>query len=309
MSDQQQAHWAKTQERGSLWGIMFLFYVFKFLGARICKVFMSPVLLYFYLFNAAARKHLLQYLQRLNACYADMPAASQWHVLRLFFNFGFGVVDRMSAWQGHVNKFKITKVNDQAFLGLRKAQQGAVIMISHLGNFEISRMASAANKGAVFNVFMHTKNARKFSQVIKKFDPDYALSVIQGDALTMPLAIELKEKVEAGEFVVIAGDRIPVNNQSAVVGADFLGAEAAFPIGPYVLAKVLGCPLLTLFCIKQQGGYRVSFEQLAAKVEFSKQNRNEVLAGCAQQYAHLIETQLKLAPLQWYNFHDFWSNE
>ncbi len=145
--------------------------------------------------------------------------------------------------------------------------------------------------------------------MIKKFDPDYALSVIQGDALTMPLAIELKEKVEAGEFVVIAGDRIPVKNQSAVVGADFLGAEAAFPIGPYVLAKVLGCPLLTLFCIKQEGGYRVSFEQLAAKVEFSKQNRNEVIASCAQQYAHLIETQLKLAPLQWYNFHDFWSNE
>ncbi len=302
-------HWAQTDERGSLLGILFLLYSFKLLGATVCKLFMSPVLLYFYLFNGTARSNLKAYLVRLNAYFPAAPEASQWHVLKIFFNFGFGIVDRMAAWQGKVSKFKLTKVNNQVFLDLRNKNQGAVIVVSHVGNFEVSRMASGANKGAVFNVFMHTKNAKKFTQAIKKFNPEYALSVIQGDAMNMQMAIELKEKVEAGEFVVIAGDRIPVNNEKGVVEVDFLGEAAKVPIGPYVLAKVLGCPLIGLFCTKQGAGYQVVFESLANKISFGRNNKQLVLQQHAQHYIHTLERQLKLAPLQWYNFHDFWHKE
>lgn len=242
-----------------------------------------------------------------NQYFKDDSKLSQWKVLKIFFNFGFGIVDRMSAWQGHVNKFKMTKINNQPFIDLNESNQGAVIMVSHLGNFEVSRMASGANKNAVFNVFMHTKNAQKITAAIKKFNPGYAANFIQGDALTMELAIELKEKVEAGEFVVIGGDRVPVKNEKAVVAADFLGRSAKFPIGPYVLAKVLKCPLLAIFCIKTAGGYQVTFNSIADKVNFNKQNRDEVFKTLVAKYIESIEQQLKQAPLQWYNFHDFWN--
>ncbi|MCB1582389.1 MAG: hypothetical protein R3E90_10905 [Marinicella sp.] len=302
-------HWAEQEERGSLWGIMFLLYSFKFLGATVCKIFMSPVLLYFYLFNQSARTNLKYYLVRLNQYHIGMPKPSQWHILKIFFNFGFGVVDKMSAWQGKVSRFKMTKINSELFLKLQEQGQGAVIMVSHLGNFEVSRMASNSYKNTRFNVFMHTKNARKFSQVIKKFNPEFAMSVIQGDALNMQLAIELKEKVDAGEFVVIAGDRVPVKNETGVVTVDFLGEAANFPIGPYVLAKVLNCPLLGIFCTKKGKGYQVVFESYAEKIAFNRNNREEVIKGYAQTYAHSIEQQLKSAPLQWYNFHPFWNSQ
>lgn len=302
-------HWAKTNERGSAAGIMFLLYTFKFLGATVCKLFMSPTLLYYFLFNRSARLNQLQYLQKLHNHVPDAPSPTRWNVLKIFFNFGFGVVDRMAAWHGQVNKFKLSKVNNQDFLDLRNQQKGAVIMVAHLGNFEISRMASKANQDAVFNVFMHTKNAQKYSQVMKKFNPDFVTSIIEGDALNMQMAINLKEKVEAGEFVVIAGDRTPVNNKAAVVEVDFLGDKANLPIGPYVLAKVLDCPLLGLFCIKQGGGYKVYFETFAEKIKFSHKDKQSVLQSFAQKYANKLELLLKEAPLQWYNFHNFWNKD
>lgn len=301
-------HWAEQEERGSLWAMMFLVYSFKLLGATVGKIFMVPVVLYFYLFNASARKNLKYYLLKLQHIGNQMPTVSQWNILKICFNFGFAAVDKMSAWYGKVKQFRITKDNIDYLLDLQKEGKGAVIMVSHLGNFEISRMVSSLHGKARFNVFMHTKNAQKFTEVIKKLNPDYVMSVIQGDALDIQLAITLKEKVDQGEFVVIAGDRTPVKNTQGVVTADFLGSAADFPIGPYVLAKVLGCPLLGIFCTKQAKGYHVKLEVYADKISFNRNNREQVIQHYAQKYISSVEKQLKSTPLQWYNFHPFWNN-
>ena len=124
--------------------------------------------------------------------------------------------------------------------------------------------------------------------------------------MSMKTAIDLKEKVEQGEFVVIAGDRTPVDNDSAVTNVEFMGKPAELPIGPYVLGKVLDCPVLTLFCLHTEKGYHVKFSQLSEKIEFTKKNRTVKIQQYAQQYATELEQEVRLSPLQWYNFHDFW---
>lgn len=303
--DTKNKHWSNTKERGSGLGIMFLYYAFKLFGSTACKVIMFPVLLYFYLFNGMARDNVTHFLNR-HAQYFGNKRFKRRHVFRLFINFGFGIIDRLSAWQGRFDKLKLHKSNSQVFLDMRTKQQGGVIIISHLGNFEISRIAAAENKGAQFNIFMHTKNAKKITRALEKVHPGYAASLIQGDGLNMKTAMVLKEKVEQGEFVVIAGDRTPVANETAVTSVMFLGEAAHLPIGPYVLAKVLDCPVLTLFCTHTQAGYHVQFSQLAERIEFNKSNRDAVIHQHAQKYANQLEHMAKSSPLQWYNFHDFW---
>ena len=302
-------HWAHKRERGSARGILFLLYCFKFLGATVCKIFITPVVIYFYLFNPDARNNIKCYFYRLKSVCKEAPEVSQLNVFKLFINFGYGICDRMSAWQGNVKKFKLTKSNSDVFTALIKQNKGGIILVSHMGNFEISRMASNKIHDVKFNVFMHTKNSEKFTQVIKKFNPEFAMSLIQSDELNMQIAMTLKEKVDAGEFVVIAGDRVPVANENAIVSVEFLGQEAAFPIGPYVMAKVLGCPLIGLFCTKQGSGYHVDFELIASQVIFNKNNKNEVINQLAENYVESLSEHVKTAPLQWYNFHEFWNQK
>ncbi len=181
------------------------------------------------------------------------------------------------------------------------------MLVSHLGNFEITREAGTTLKNIKLTVFMHTDSSAKMTQALKKVNPEYDLTVIQGDQLDIKTAIILKERVEQGEFVVIAGDRVPVKNVNATLDAEFLGKNAPFPIGPYVMAKVLQCPILCLFCLKTSNGYNVYFEELAEHVEFNRNNRNEILQATINNYASILEKYVKKAPLQWYNFHQFWN--
>lgn len=54
-------------------------------------------------------------------------------------------------------------------------------------------------------------------------------------------AIMLRQKLDAGEWVAIVGDRTAVNRQRGgsrrVIWSEFLGKPAPFPQGPFVLAR------------------------------------------------------------------------
>ncbi|RYZ32845.1 MAG: acyltransferase, partial [Myxococcaceae bacterium] len=105
--------------------------------------------------------------------------------------------------------------------------------------------------------------------------------------------------------VVIAGDRIPVN-ASQTVRVDFLGHPAPFPVGPYVLAALLKCPLYLLGCIHEGDGYTIHFECLSERVVLPRGKREAALTDCAQQYARQVTALLQRAPYDWFNFFPFW---
>jgi predicted LPLAT superfamily acyltransferase len=47
-------------------------------------------------------------------------------------------------------------------------------------------------------------------------------------------------------------------------------------------------------------------EHFAERVILSRRERQSALAGYAQRYALRLETYCQRAPLQWFNFFDFW---
>ena len=122
----------------------------------------------------------------------------------------------------------------------------------------------------------------------------------------------LSEKIEQGEFIVIAGDRVPVASNPRVTIANFLGAPAAFPIGPYVLASILQCPTYLLFSLQQNryGGERkhaeIHFELLRETIRLPPKGRDEALQPLVADYAARLQHYCARAPLQWFNFYDFW---
>lgn len=80
-------------------------------------------------------------------------------------------------------------------------------------------------------------------------------------------AIQLKEKLERGEWIAIVGDRIAVNPQRGgewrVCWSRFMGQPAPFPQGPFILASILGCQVDLIFALRQQGTLRIHCEPFA----------------------------------------------
>ncbi|WP_254203528.1 hypothetical protein [Aeromonas sp. FDAARGOS 1407] len=119
-------------------------------------------------------------------------------------------------------------------------------------------------------------------------------------------AIMLKSRIEAGEWVVIVGDRTSVTKEKRVVWADFLGEKAPFPLGPFALSAVLGCPTYLMFGLREQGRFRVHFEPFADGTPLPRAERQQRLEARVQHYADRLEYHCLRAPLEWFNFFDFW---
>jgi predicted LPLAT superfamily acyltransferase len=63
-----------------------------------------------------------------------------------------------------------------------------------------------------------------------------------------------------------------------------------------------------MFCLREANGHTVYFEHFADRIELPRGNRDGVLAELVAQYAKRLEHYCLRAPLQFYNFFDFWSS-
>ncbi len=296
--------WKKQKERGSLLGMRTIFFIYRLLGEQICKIILAPVLYYFYISNRQVRANLLSFYRKVNSHNAENTGSPLHNIMY----FGFGIVDRLGMWLGRFDTQRLHKHNEQVFYNHINAGKGALIFSSHLGNFELSRAAGRAHLPITMNVIVDIENAQKINTMMESINKDFLIDIIPVATINMTLAIQLKEKVDAGEIVVIAADRVNSLSDNASITLPFLGTPACFPIGPYVLAKVLACPIFSIYCFSAgKGNYDVYFHKLFEQVTFERTNRNINIEKYAQQYTQQLEKYCRRYPSQWYNFYDFWN--
>ena len=73
-----------------------------------------------------------------------------------------------------------------------------------------------------------------------------------------------------------------------------------------VLAHLLECPVYLMFCIRQDGVYRLHFEMFAERIKLPRREKQAAIGEWAARYAERLETFCLIDPFQWYNFYDFW---
>ena len=139
------------------------------------------------------------------------------------------------------------------------------------------------------------------------------VNLIEVTEMGPDLAIMLQEKISQGEYVVIAGDRTSTTVAGRVIYNDFLGEQAPFSQGPFILAGILQCPVLMMFCLKAHSSskhsYELIFEQLSPGIQWSRKTRQLELNKLVKIYAETLEKYCARYPLQWFNFFDFWQQD
>lgn len=304
---QDAGHWASMGERGAWWGMKLVTLVYRLLGRPGCIALLWPVVTYFFLTNAAGRRHSLEFLARANAA-RRLPAPSQWDGLRHYMSFAAKALDTFIAWADPDRTGPIAVDGAEALDRLAAEGRGAVMIVTHLGNAELSRARLATRFEKDINVLLHTRHAVRYNRLIRSVRPDAADHTIQVTDVGPETAIDLKERVERGEWIAIAGDRTPVEFNGRISMVPFLGRDAPFSQGPYVLAALMGCPVFLMFCLREGDSHRVTFEPFAERIELPRRNKDEALTELAVRYARRLEHHCLRDPLQWYNFFDFWAD-
>jgi predicted LPLAT superfamily acyltransferase len=303
-------HWAQIEERGIVWGMHLLLKVYLIFGRTVLQLFLYPVVSYYWLVNRKGRAASRQYLKRIST-YLDDPdindglKCSYLH----FISFANTLIDKLAAWSGALTLDDVDYHGRESIISHIDRGQGVLILGSHLGNLEVCRVIAQLRNKVVINVLVHTKHTEKFNSLLNKYADSGKLHLIQVTSVNAATAMLLQDKIEAGEMVIIAADRTPVAGQGRTAQANFLGQPASFPQGPFVLALLLKCPVYTLFCIKQKGRQNIYFDHFSDGLSFSRKERTAAIQQCVEDFSNRLQSYCLKAPLQWFNFYDFWQAE
>jgi predicted LPLAT superfamily acyltransferase len=304
--------WLSVAERGSLVGMYFIVWCHRLLGRRFCTYLLVPIVGYFFVTGRAARRASRRYLTRLSEWARrhgrdGAPETPGWRdSFRHFHEFALNILDRVSFWVGETGEFE-TVVHGREYLErLATAGRGALVLSAHLGSFDALRVV-ADQGGVALNVAMFLRNARMINAVFTRLNPTRPLRIIDLERGAPHSVFDIRACLQRGEFVGMLADRVGVGDTARVSRVPFLGATAAIPHGPFLLAGALKCPVLLMIGLRvDHHTYDVFVEMLADEIVLPAADRGGALDALARQYTARLEHYCLRAPYQWFNFYEFW---
>ncbi len=308
-------HWASLQEAGTFAGLRFLFFLNKYFGRKIYSLVIYPVALYFVIFKRVSRqasqKFLLLHWQKNPEFWKRKP--NYWSSVLHFKQFAEAILDKGLAWSAEIAEEDFIIDDISVIETLMQDERGQLIIGTHFGNLEYCRGFMQRYKNKVINILVYDKHSANFVQIMQKVNPDSRINVFQVDEFDVATILLLKQKIDGGEWVFIAGDRIPLAGLEHTVEVNFLNNKAPLPIGPYLLAKALACPVKLMFGYRhpqlEEGKVYFEVVPFADKLVFTRKDRQEKIQAYAQQFVSSLEKHCLQAPYQWFNFYDFWESD
>ena len=307
MKPLQHNHWAAQPERGNRLFLALTTLMVRHLPAWLLNPSIALIVCYFYATAPRARHHIRRYQARLRAAYpaAKLPRMA---AFRQFTAFGAAICDRFAVWQRKIRyEDLIIEDPDNVYALVQQRGRGQIFACSHIGNTEVCRALVSHNQGFKLNVLVHSQHAQAFNEALHKAGAA-RIQLIQVTDLDAALMLELNRRIDAGEWLAIAADRVPVRGEKTVA-VHFLGHTAELPQGAWLLAALLKTQINTLFCIKQNGRYHLKLRRFADTASWTRSNRPAQVAATAQQFADIMAQECATNPLQWFNFYDFWGDE
>lgn len=302
--------WSDRDERGSSFFFESFFYLYRLGGWRIVQPFMYPVVTYFFLTDAERRNVILDYFRRLYTTTEGKEALGHDPDLRdvynNYLNFGHVNFDRVCLWLGMRDEYEINFPDRNVLRPYLDNDEGAILLSFHVGSFGLMRFG-AHTKDLNLHVMAYWENSRRINRVLKRANPSSHLNIIDLDPGSPRAMLEIKEKVESGDFVAMLGDRKSLGSTERVSQVSFLGEEAGFPQGPYLLSYFLECPIILIYCLRTGSRqYEIRAEKFTDRVELPRDNREDALDNYVRKYARKLEDVCYQAPHQWFNYFDFW---
>jgi predicted LPLAT superfamily acyltransferase len=184
------------------------------------------------------------------------------------------------------------------------ARRGCVVLSSHLGSFEATRVVSFEDPSVVVHVVVDRALNPNFTRNLEAIAPGMAQLVV--DASLPPAAVVLRvaELLRDGHWVGVPADRRMPGTPG--VDVEFLGRPCRLPRGPFALAAMFDVPVIMATGLYLDGAYELRFDRLQPVRTQARAERDAAVRELARQYAARLERYAVMAPGNWFNFFRFW---
>ena len=310
-------HWSDIKEvGGSLWHFRFMLWVVCHLPLFIVEWVTAFICFFFWIGAAPVRARSRMYLDHLSM--ASGKRSDFLGTYKHVYSFALSMMEKLLGWKGAISINRVERQDDDMGLLLDQLNrgEGAFVICSHLGNMEMLRSFTEFDGFLTkkrFEVFpvVDLSGTTKFNSLLRELNPDLIDKIIDANSIGVDSAIWMKEKIQEGNLVVIAGDRTSANSRNRKIVTDFLGEPAGFPEGAFSLAGILNAPIYFIFAVRKKDfNIRSTYEfhviRSKISLDCSRKERPERLKMLLCEYTEVLERLCVKHPYQWYNFFNFW---
>lgn len=180
--------------------------------------------------------------------------------------------------------------------------RGCILLTAHLGNWELggALLRETARRVSVVYVPDQSPTLEAFRKTLRDALGVEGIAINpRAELSSLPVLRALRE----GRVVALQGDR-DFNDRGEWV--DFFGAPAPFPLGPILLARLTGVPLLPIFIAYDANQRFVLRCEEPIEVETTG-DRGIATRRALERWVRVLESAVARWPDQWYTFYDLWT--
>ena len=293
--------WRRFDEHGTPFQLLWLMRaVAKGLGRRPTRLLLYPITLFFLCIAHEQRHASRCYLRR-----ALGREPSWWDITRHFHCFAAILLDRVYFAVGRFELFDLRFAGLETLRPYLDAKRGCLLLSAHLGSFDALRAAAVQLAKVPLKVLMYPEQSAGITRLLEELNPSVASTVIPLGGIDSMLHV--RDALDAGELVGLLGDRM--GESAKCVSCELLGTTVELPAGPALLAAVTGAPVVLCLALYRGGNrYDIQFEAMAAPAEVPRAARAEAVCKQTRSYAGWLESRIRDAPFNWFNFYDYWGD-
>ncbi|MFN3405225.1 MAG: lipid A biosynthesis acyltransferase [Cytophagaceae bacterium] len=286
------ANW-RGQTRGGLIGHKIFIFILRYLGLKIAYFVLRFVALYYLLFSRKSTKTAYSFFRDV----LNYKAFTSWlKVYKNYYIFGQTLIDKVAVIGGLGEKFSVDHDGQVYLREVVSKGTGGLFISAHIGNYEIAGHLLKQINAPKINIVMYDAEHQKIKSYYSQIYGERPVNIIPvKDDLSH--IFEINNAIKRSEIVCIHGDRFVPG--SKVVKCQFLGKEAFFPLGPFIIANKLRIPYSYVFALKETENH---YHFYATPSKVSESTPEDMV----KEYAENLEKMVLKYPEQWFNFYDFW---
>jgi len=278
-------------------GYRIFVWVMKTFGLRPAYTLLYLVAAWYTLFARESNRHLRYYFRR-RLGYGRWKALAACY--RNYYIFGQSLIDKVALMAGLEVPFSYDFEGEEYLREMVSNGKGGLLISAHIGNWEIAgHLLKRLN--STINVVMYDGEDEQIKAYLESVTGgrNMKLILIKND---LSHIFAINEALANNELVCMHADRFVAGNK--LMKANFLGEEAAFPAGPFILASRLKVPVSFVFAFKETASHYHLFSTAPRDYSrFEKSDRINTLLG---DFVQEMEAKTKRYPLQWFNYYNFW---
>ena len=284
------------RSRGTPLGYRIFVWLLRAGGLGVAYALLPFVTLYYRFFVPAATNPL-KYLYITRMGYSKAEAKKL--IKKNLTIFGQTLIDKVAVLSGAGKQLTFEHEDGHYLNELAENGKGGILVSAHLGNWEVAGHLLKRLDSPI-NIVMYDGEDAQVKNYMEQFDQKRSFNIILIKE-DMSHIYEMSAALNRNELICLHADRFRPGNRT--MKHLFLGEEAQFPAGPFILASKLKAPVCFVFAFKES---KFHYHFYAYPWKTYEGRGTSGMERMLDDYVTILEQRLKQYPQQWFNYFDFW---